>query len=74
MKLGIAKILRLYTITSAFAILLGMAVSGVFLVQNNSDRLSRGISVPTVILQRNGDGFELVSDEKVFVRIDGITR
>ena len=74
MKLSTAKILRAYILTVIFIILIAIAVIGTLTVRNNSDYMSQGISVPTIILQKNDDGVALVRDKKVFVRLGGITR
>jgi len=74
MKLSTAKILRAYILTVIFIILIAIAAIGTMTARNNSDYMSQGISVPTIILQKNDDGIALVRDEKVFVRLGGITR
>ena len=74
MKLSTAKILRAYILTLIFMILIAIAVIGTLTVRNNSDYMSQGISVPTIILQKDEDGIALIRDEKVFVRLGGITR
>ena len=74
MKLSTAKILRAYILTLIFIILIAIAVIGVMTVKNNSDYMSQGTGVPTIILQKSEDSLALVRDEKVFVRLGGITR
>lgn len=74
MKISTAKILRAYTLTLIFILLIAIAVIGVLTARNNSDHMSQGISVPTIILHKDEDGVALIRDEKVFVRLSGITR
>ena len=74
MKIGTAKILRAYPLTLTFILLFALAVIGIMTARNNSDYMSTGVSVPTVVLQKTEDGFVLSNEQKVFVRLGGITR